>query len=767
MKNINKYSLFFLCLFFLNFNFSFSEENFKFKEDIEIEKIKQEINLLQDKIKKLEKRKILKSDNLTVNNNLKIGLTLSGGGAKGYAHLGVLKILEKEKIKIDYISGTSIGALIGTLYSAGYSIENIEKILDKLNIKSFLETGQDVSNLSIEEKESLRNYGFFINYDNNLNFSLPKGIRSNEYMYLELKKILKDLAFKDLTIPVTIIATNLSNGQAEGFKSGDLAKVLTASMALPTLIEPVQINDTFYIDGLVSKNLPVEDAYNMGADIVIASDIGKQIQDKKNYNIFSVINQIIEFQSANSTMQERSKATILIQPDIQDISAINTSKKKELIVLGENAATDNLTLLSKLPKSNNKILRNKIKDREFFIEKINYSKDFKTNTIKILDDIFSEFTNKKIKESEIQEKINSVANLKYLKNINYSILNNTLQINGEDNYQNKLGLNYNYKSKYGSTLTLGTNVYFRNVVGSNIYASAKVGDYLGLKFSSNSYYGSTKKVGVFASLGYDETPFYIYKNIKNNKNIKTAKYTNRELALDLGLYTEPTIHTYLAYGLNSKLVDLKLDTGNDKEKELEYSKNINKTYIRMKYDSLDSLSFPMSGIKADFIYTFSSSFRKNNTNLYGPSYTIKGYKPINKKLSLIYGLNSAVLKGKNIKANQYIKLGGIGNNIESNEFEFYGFNFQEKSVEEFLSLSLGLRYHPIYSLYLSTKLNATTFNESSLDKTSRNKMRHNYAKGIIFSVGYASPLGPIEFSISSDLKEKKPIAAISIGYTLD
>ena len=133
--------IFFLIYIFLNFSLVYSKNiELKSREDVEIENLESQIKVLEDKIQTIKK---LKNDK--DRNDLKVALVLSGGGAKGYAHLGVLRVLEKEDIKIDYIAGTSIGALVGTLYSIGYSIDEIEKVLDNLNIESFLESGADLT----------------------------------------------------------------------------------------------------------------------------------------------------------------------------------------------------------------------------------------------------------------------------------------------------------------------------------------------------------------------------------------------------------------------------------------------------------------------------------------------------------------------------------------------------------------------------------------------------------------------------------------------
>ena len=255
--------IFFLIYIFLNFSLAYSKNiELKSREDVEIENLESQIKVLEDKIQTIKE---LKNDK--DRNDLKVALVLSGGGAKGYAHLGVLRVLEKEDIKIDYIAGTSIGALVGTLYSIGYSVDEIEKVLDNLNIESFLESGSDLTGLDLDKKETLKKYSFYINFDNELNYSLPKGLRETEELYLVVKNLLKNYEntknFNNFPIPLRVVATNLNTGETKSFSEGDIAKILTASMAIPTIFEPVEVNGALYVDGLVSRNLPVEEAYDM------------------------------------------------------------------------------------------------------------------------------------------------------------------------------------------------------------------------------------------------------------------------------------------------------------------------------------------------------------------------------------------------------------------------------------------------------------------------------------------------------------------------
>ena len=755
----------FLTYIFLIFNLAYTEEiRLKTKEDVEIEKMEEQIKNLQDKIENTKKLKSAKD-----NKNLKVALVLSGGGVKGYAHLGVLRVLERENIKIDYITGTSIGALVGTLYSIGYSVDEIEKFLDDVNVSSFLETVTDNTNLSLEKKESLKKYSAYLSFDNELNFSFPKGLKGTGEEYLILKKILGKYEYMDsfdnFPIPLRIVATNLNTGETKAFSKGDVAKVLIASMAIPSIFESMKIDGEIYVDGLVSRNLPVEEAYEMGADIVIASDIGAPVVEKDDYNILSVMSQANTIQASNITKVSREKASILISPDIKDISAIASSKKEELMKLGKVAAEKEIDKIRLLTKNDNEKKKEKFvsdNDVKIIINKIEYSEKFSNNTIIVLNDIFKSLLNKPITKKEIDKKIIDIYSSKYMDKVYYTIDDNTLIIDGEKPHSNRVGLGFNYLTGHGTTFNIGSDLFFNGKFKNSIDLNLKFGDYLGTDLATLSYYGIKNRFGFLTNIGYDENPFFLYDNRK-----KIAKFISREAYFKLGLFTQPTNNTMFSYGLLSKFSSLKQDTGGNETKSLEYSENSTKTYLSYKYNSLDSITNPMKGVKADFNYTFSSSFGKSKSNLYGPAFTLKAYAPITPKFSFIYGLNYSSLRGDNIRADRRIKLGGIYTNMDTNDFEFYGFNYQEKQVKDLISLTLGFKHKIVYSLYFSTKFNIATFNEENFMQNNRTRMWKDYSQGLAFSLSYDSPIGPIEFSISSDLKNKKPIGSISIGYKFD
>ena len=433
--------------------------------------------------------------------------------------------------------------------------------------------------------------------------------------------------------------------------------------------------------------------------------------------------------------------------------------------LGKLAAEKEIDKIRLLTKNDNEKKKEKFvsdNDIKIIINKIEYSEKFSNNSIIVLNDIFKDLLNKPITKNDIDRKIVDIYSAKYMDKVYYTIDDNTLIIDGEKPHSNKIGLGFNYLTGYGTTFNIGSDLVFNGKFKNNINFNFKFGDYLGADLATLSYYGVKNRFGFLTNIGYNENPFFLYDNKR-----KIAKFISREAYFKLGLFNQPTNNTVLSYGILSKFSSLKQDTGGNETKSLEYSENSTKTYLSFKYDSLDSISNPMKGVKTNFVYNFSSSFGKSKSNLYGPTFTLKGYVPINPKFSLIYGLNYSSLRGDNIRADRRIKLGGMYTNIDNNDFEFYGYNYQEKQMKDLINLTLGFKHKIVYSLYFNTKFNIATFNEDNPMQRYNSRMWKDYSQGLGFSLTYDSPIGPIEFSVSSDLKNIKPIGSISIGYKFD
>lgn len=235
----------------------------------------------------------------------KIGLALGGGAVLGAAHVGVLKALHESKIEIGWISGTSIGAMVASFVAFGHKIQDVEKLAIELS-------WSDISNFSLSK------YGLFAN-DN-----ISEFIRST----VGNKKL------EDAEIPLSMIATNISDGSKVILNKGDLATAVQASTCLPGIFSPVEINGDLLVDGGIVENVPISPLKSLDVDTIIAVDLNTQQSYKRPENMIDVLLNSFHFTLATSAKLIKSEADILIEPDLSSFSRVNTKYSKQLIAKG-------------------------------------------------------------------------------------------------------------------------------------------------------------------------------------------------------------------------------------------------------------------------------------------------------------------------------------------------------------------------------------------------------------------------------------------------
>src|SRR6195952_463793 len=211
-----------------------------------------------------------------LNQRPKIGLTLSGGGAKGLAHIGILKAIDSAGLKIDYITGTSMGSIIGSLYAVGYPADSIEKMSRQINWDLILSNQASLRTLFMEEKDEYSKYTVELPWVNH-RFLLPSGVLQGQELWLLLAEmffpVYNQKDFSKFNIPFKCIGTDVGNGEAVVMGKGEITSAIRASMAIPTFFTPVEYDDKLVVDGGVVRNFPVRDVKEMGADYVIGSNV--------------------------------------------------------------------------------------------------------------------------------------------------------------------------------------------------------------------------------------------------------------------------------------------------------------------------------------------------------------------------------------------------------------------------------------------------------------------------------------------------------------
>ncbi|MFZ6649735.1 patatin-like phospholipase family protein [Undibacterium sp. TJN25] len=279
----------------------------------------------------------------------KICLALSGGGARGFAHVGVLKALEALNVPIDCIAGTSMGAVVGGLYASGMSANEIEKRLDALKLNDVALDRVDRRALPQPLREEDEQYplGATVGISNN-GVRLPTGV-VQATQFLELlqnwtAKIPSNIDFDRLPIPFRAVATDLENGQMVVFDKGPLHTAIRASMAAPGVFAPIQVNGRMLTDGGLVRNLPVDIARSMGADVVIAVNIGTPLLPRDQLQTFFNISQqmvnILTEQNVQTQKASLHGNDILIEPDLGSISFMDFGRSTDASVIGQKAALE-------------------------------------------------------------------------------------------------------------------------------------------------------------------------------------------------------------------------------------------------------------------------------------------------------------------------------------------------------------------------------------------------------------------------------------------
>ncbi|WP_028855610.1 patatin-like phospholipase family protein [Psychrilyobacter atlanticus] len=738
-----------------------------YSEGVEGHKVKLLEEKISDKEMELEELKVLYQELLekkSITDYPKIGLVLSGGGAKGIAHIGVLKMLEEYGINVDYITGTSFGSIVGALYAVGYSSDEIEKIVKEIDWDSFKNDKQARKYTSLKYKIQREKYFMNLEIDEDYNLKFPKGVLTGEAFYLELKSLLFRAEgiddFDNLEIPFRAISTNINTGERNVVGKGDLAKAVFMSMAIPTILDPVEDNGEYYVDGGLIENLPVKEVIEMGADIVIAIDISADsnvIED--NSNIFEVLEKMTTYKSEEQFEKAKNLSDILIIPDVKDHSIADFTGLDELISKGKIEAKKHEKKLKELkntPRDNKGMIKEKDLIR---IEKVTLIGNKSLTEGKVLG-----ISGKGLPEDYTKEEIGiwmkKIKGLSIIKRFFYVIEENNLIINVKENEAQHIRLGMNYSDDYGAKLRIVTDKTRYGLVDNEYMVMAEISKYPKLEFETITDYrlNESQYMGLLG-LGISTEPLFIY-----DKDDKISDYNNYELYISAGLGTS-LFNSYLLatkfyyIGVKNEYMSGSKDFIEDSH--WEYSKN--RTILAI--DTRDNAYFPTKGVNNRIELFTGANITGRSVEFYGGLYDFHRYLPLNQKFNLELAASGGKIAGASVPENEHFKLGGIRNRLQTNQFSFYGMNAMRKHVDEFYMAALALRYSLNSSMYLNLKYNAVTYN--TLDEFSfieKERVGENFEHGIGVGLGWDTLVGPLEFVVSNDVDSESILFSLFLGY---
>jgi len=467
----------------------------------------------------------------------RIGLVLSGGGAKGMAHIGILKELERLGIRPDFITGTSMGSVIGGLYASGYSADEIEEIALLMNWEDILSNKTSLDQINYEEKEVYDRYIVELGVKKG-KLELPKGLIVGQRLSESLSTLTRHVHdvrdFNDLPIPFACVATDIEKGEAVVLNSGSLPLAIRASMAIPSIFTPVEIDGKLLVDGGLVRNFPVPECQEMGADIIIGVFVsGGLLQKDELESAVDVLSQSAFVLSVFDSDEQKTKCDLLIEPDITNFSTMGFEETPAIIQSGEEAAArarpalkalaDSLRL--KLPGKitvANMPARDTVRIREVHVINNEHIPDsYVIGRMRISDD-------EAITIGEVERRVDAIFGTGYFHKLVYELEPNDngtvdLALYVEESYQAqvKFALHYDSENKAGVTI----NFTRRNLIpASRLLIEADIAENPRAQFNFLKYVGPRQTVALKLGLNYRNSDV---PNLESEDGELTGVFRNR------------------------------------------------------------------------------------------------------------------------------------------------------------------------------------------------------------------------------------------------
>ena len=702
----------------------------------------------------------------------KIGLVLSGGGAKGFAHVGVLKEIEKAGIQIDYIGGTSMGAIVGGLYAAGYSASQIEKIVTGTDFYSLLQDKNTRKSKPFFEKEHGEKHSLVLPF-NKGKIGLPQGVSKGQNVLSFLTQLLAPVDsisdFSKLPIPFFCIATDVETGNQVKLTSGYLPLALRASGSFPTLLNPIEIDDTLLIDGGIANNFPVDEMKKTGVDIIIGVDVQSKLFNKEDIkSALDVLSQISSYQMYKRNPEQIAKTDVYIHPDIFDYSVVSFDKSVEILAKGTQIAKkfsktfDSIAKLQPIRKTPKDLVN---KDPDFVVGKIqisgntNYTRAYVLGKLKLQERDITSYKNLATKVSYLS----ATDNFKVIHfNVKTSSEGRDVFIRVVENNQKasiRLGIHYDLVYKSGVLINLNK----KNILSKNdaISVDLIVGDKPRFDFQ---YFVDN---GFYYSYGISSRYNSFQTNVKSNTqginliDLQYRDFTNR-------IYVQTTFDRKFAIGLGLEHQNLvsqteTISTRTNDPFIFDKSDYFN-LYSYLKLDTYDDKYYPKKGffIDARFKWYISSSDFNNDFIQFSQIKGKLGFaKTFFNNFTFLYESEAGFTLGEVNSTTFDFLLGGYNKNFINNFIPFYGYDINALSEQSFLKSTFNLRLgvsenHSVNFLANYARVSNSVLKGGDLF----NDAKSGYALGYNIN----SILGPIDLKYSWSPDTKKQYWYFNLGF---
>ncbi|MEM6684427.1 MAG: patatin-like phospholipase family protein [Bacteroidota bacterium] len=715
-----------------------------------------------------------------IEQDTKVGLVLSGGGAKGLAHIGTLKIIDSLGIRVDYVGGTSMGAIIGSLYASGYTGAQIDSIFKKTDLNVLIQDELPRSAKTFYEKEDAERYAITLPFDD-FKVTFPSSISKGQNVYNSLAQLLLHVDdiddFSKLPIPFLCIASDIEKGEQVILESGYLPDAITASGAFPSLFEPIPMGKRLLIDGGVTNNYPIDEIKAKGVDIIIGVDVQDDLAGReKLQSATGILTQINNFRTINAMKTKRKQTDLYIRPNIDGFSVIAFDKSSELIERGEAAGRAQIAALQKIAAQQQRkrnIPRVQAKDsiminyihlrgsenfpRSYVRGKLRFKTPTKIPFKKFTEGIsnlaatgnFTGIRYKRLKNADGTEDI--ILNLREKPNTTFL----RLAAHYDDVYKTAGLINVTKKK-----LLFNNDVAsFDFIIGDNIRYNFEYyldkGYYWSIGFNSRF---NTFERGVNYDLISDDTS----NPDLNRIDVEVADFTNQ-------LYFQTVVREEFVFGVGGEHKRLKITSetisdGEEEETVFERSDFVS-TFAFLKLDTYDNKYFPSDGLffSGDFHWYIYSSDFNNNFEPFSLARAKFGYAtPLFSNISLNIATEGGFKLGEPGTTSLDYVLGGFGNNFINNYISFLGYDFLSFTGNSFVKGTLTLDYNFLDKHHVNFTANYANAGNNIFDNGEW-FTRPNF-NGYAFGYGFETFFGPLQFKYSWTPDQEQDQLYFSIGF---
>jgi NTE family protein len=596
--------------------------------------------------------------------SLRVGIVLSGGGARGMAHIGVLQEFEKEGIPIAAVSGTSMGAVIGGLFASGYSGEQLEKIVTDTDWQTIFNDQLSRSELTIEDKE--RNYRYIRTFPlQNGKIQLPSGLIVGQKLMAKLAYLswpsigTKD--FSDLPVPFVCVATDLETGEAVTLQSGQLHEALRASMSIPSVFVPQELDGRLLVDGMVSRNLPAADIQIYHPDIVIGVDVSAPLYEKKELNqIFRIIDQSISFRSKESTENQKKLCNVVISPSLDQFAAFDFEEAPRLIEEGRIAARRMMPKIKSL-------LKNKIKFAKKTVIEPVYKQKVRVNQLRVegLKRVSKEMVLNELNlviPGEVNADILEEAVYKVYRTGFFDMVTFSMEPASDNSFSMVLKVVERSKDTIGFSLHYDTDAHASVLINTTLtnFALKTTKSFIDVILSDEPeinaqhfvYSGIRRNQGLYLNAHASDQEPYIYNN--NGSRLGQIDYSNIYLEALFASKLSHDVFAAIGYRIEHASTEAKVQSP-----LIVNEKNTHNSLVgRIILDTLDRTYYPNRGYRFELesLNIFQNHGEKKE---FSRNYMVAtAYQPLSHGFTLNYGFKMGLLEGYTRPVTHIFYLGG-------------------------------------------------------------------------------------------------------------